>query len=75
MQYNKQVAVQFVCNTAGDGHWSNKAKPVHCNAVAVYYDDYDEDDSYSALVNVHFTAASWNVQRDGLVYSDTQFAE
>ena len=57
-------------HTAGDGYWSNEAKDVDVAKLDLQYISNDKD--FGELC-VHFTTDSWDVNTDGLVYTDTQF--
>ena len=55
--------------TSGDGYYSSKRKPVRLTKLELI--KYDGD-NYGEL-RVHFDTRSWNVDRDGLIYSDKLF--
>ena len=57
-------------NTNGNGYWSNKRKAVDVTKLDLQY--IDEDKDFGELC-VHFTQASWDVNTDGLVYTDKLF--
>ena len=57
-------------STGGDGYWSNTAKDVDVTMLDLQYISNDKD--FGELC-VHFTTDSWDVNTDGLVYTDTQF--
>ena len=57
-------------HTAGDGYWSNEAKDVDVAKLDLQYISNDKD--FGELC-VHFTTDSWDVNTDGLIYTDTQF--
>jgi hypothetical protein len=55
--------------TAGDGLWSNKKQSVDCTGYEVHGiqgDDFGE-------LRVYFDTRTWNVETDGLIYTDTGF--
>ena len=56
-------------STGGDGYWSDKAKTVKTTKVVVSA----FDDKFGELM-VYFDK-SWNVKKDGLIYTDSQFLE
>jgi hypothetical protein len=68
--------VNFVLNTAGNGLWSNVAKPVRVVKLELsVWDDELEDDElpdYGEL-KVYFDTADWDTYEDGLIYTDSQF--
>ena len=57
-------------STGGDGYWSNTAKDVDVTMLDLQYISNDKD--FGELC-VHFTTDSWDVNTDGLIYTDTQF--
>ena len=65
---NKQQAVIF--NTDGSGYWSNTAKAVHVVDMQLGY--VDKDKEYGELC-VYFNKATWDVNVDGLIYTDKLF--
>ena len=57
-------------NTSGDGYWSNKRATVLVEYIALNY--CDETDEFGELC-VKFNTDTWNVDKDGLIYTDAQF--
>ena len=57
-------------NTAGNGYWSNTAKAVDVTMLDLQYISNNKD--FGELC-VHFTTDSWNVNTDGLIYTDKLF--
>lgn len=57
-------------HTNGLGYWSNKRKAVDVTALDLQY--IDEDKEFGELC-VHFTQDSWDVNVDGLIYTDKLF--
>lgn len=57
-------------NTVGDGYWSSKAAAVKVTGLHLAY--LDEENKFGEL-RVVFDTKTWNVQRDGLIYTDSQF--
>ena len=57
-------------NTNGLGYWSNKRKAVDVTKLDLQYISNDKD--FGELC-VHFTRDSWDVDTDGLIYTDKQF--
>jgi hypothetical protein len=55
----------FKAQTSGDGYWSRSIKPVRVTKI-VYEEEFDS-------VNVYFDTATWNIDLDGLIYTDTRF--
>jgi hypothetical protein len=63
-------AVTF--NTDGSGYWSRTAKAVRITDMRLGY--VDEDKEFGELC-VYFNTEDWNVNKDGLIYTDRQFKE
>ena len=61
-----------IFNTAGDGYWSNKAKAVEIVDMRLGYVSDEKD--FGELC-VYFNTATWDVNTDGLIYTDKQFAQ
>ncbi len=61
---------QTIFSTAGDGYWSNVAKPVLITDMQL---GYVSDDGDFGELRVYFDTAYWNVNTDGLIYTDSQF--
>jgi hypothetical protein len=71
--FNKEQAmieVSAVLQTKGDGYWSEVAK---CVAVTGIYVPYIAEDADFGELRVYFDTATWNVNEDGLIYTDTRF--
>lgn len=62
-------------STDGSGYWSRQAKPVKCLSLqvgsATLSDDTKKVDF--AELRVFFDPESWNVKKDGLIYTDRQW--
>ena len=56
--------------TAGDGYWSTVAKTVEITALQLAYVNDELD---FGELRVRFNTASWDVNTDGLIYTDTLF--
>lgn len=61
-----KLKIKFTCNTAGDGLWSRQKKAVKVVALELLEGYMDE-------LRVHFDVASWDIDEDGLVYTDKGF--
>lgn len=61
---------KVVFNTAGDGYWSNVSKPVEIVDMRINY--VNDEQSFGELC-VYFNTDTWNVNVDGLIYTDSQF--
>lgn len=64
------MTVQFM--TAGDGYWSAIETAVTIKDILVTY--CNEDKSFGELA-VFFDTDTWNVEHDGLIYTDGDFIE
>ena len=58
-------------NTIGDGYWSNIQKSV---TVTGYTVDGYHGDEFGEL-RVYFKIEDWNIDNDGLIYTDSVFLE
>ena len=56
--------------TAGDGYWSTASKVVEITDMRISY--CDEEKEFGELC-VHFNTATWDVNTDGLIYTDGDF--
>jgi hypothetical protein len=61
-------AVTF--NTAGDGYWSRAQKTVEIVDMRVTY--VNDERTFGELC-VYFNTADWDVNKDGLIYTDSEF--
>lgn len=59
-----------IFNTSGDGYWSTVAKAVEIVDMRLGYVSDDED--FGELC-VYFNTDTWDVNKDGLIYTDKQF--
>jgi hypothetical protein len=58
--------------TAGDGYWSDVSKEVDIEDMRVTYVSSDKD--FGELC-VYFDTSDWDVNKDGLIYTDKLFLE
>jgi hypothetical protein len=58
--------------TAGDGYWGDVSKTVKVTHISVPYINDEQD--FGELC-VHFDTDTWNVDTDGLIYTDSKFLE
>ena len=65
MKFDRQV--NFITKTDGKGYWSETKKTVKINRVVLA--SISDDSSYGEL-RAYFDPKDWNVDRDGLIYSD-----
>jgi hypothetical protein len=61
---------KVVFNTSGDGYWSNVAKAVEIVDMQL---GYVSDELDFGELRVYFNTDTWNVNTDGLIYTDKQF--
>lgn len=57
-------------NTSGDGYWSTVAKAVRITDMRLGYVSDEED---FAELCVYFNTDDWDVNKDGLIYTDKGF--
>ena len=62
--------VTATLNTNGNGYWSNKAKAVDITGLQL---SYTNDELDFGELRVFFNTATWDVNTDGLIYTDKQF--
>ena len=63
---------QVVLHTAGDGYWSTAQKAVRIVDIKITY--VNEDRDFGELC-VYFNTEDWDVETDGLIYTDSTFLE
>ena len=63
---------KHVLNTCGDGYWSSRSAPVEITRMDIAY--LNEEQDFGEL-RVYFTADSWNINKDGLIYTDSQWLD
>lgn len=61
---------KVIFNTAGDGYWSNVAKAVEVVDMQLNYCNEEKD---FGELQVYFNTATWDVDADGLIYTDSLF--
>ena len=65
---NQFYDVNFVTQTNGRGYWTSKKKTIKINKVFIHtFDGADQD---FGELRAYFDAKEWDVDNDGLVYSD-----
>ena len=64
--------VNATLNTNGHGYCSNKAKAVEITGLQLAYTNDELD--FGELC-VYFNTAKWDVNKDGLIYTDSLFLE
>lgn len=65
-----QLKNDVVLNTNGRGLWSRTATAVAVTKLVVPY--VDEEEQFGEL-RVYFDTATWNIDEDGLIYTDPHF--
>lgn len=61
-----------VLHTCGDGYWSTAAKAVTVTALQLAYTNDELD---FGELRVQFARGDWDVNKLGLIYTDTQFLD
>ena len=64
--------METVFNTCGDGYWSEVAKAVRIVDMRLGYVSDERD--FGELC-VYFNTEDWDVERDGLIYTDSAFLD
>jgi len=59
-------------NTDGSGYWSNKAKAIQIVDMKL---GYVADDKEFGELCVYFNTQDWDVNTDGLIYTDNAFLD
>jgi hypothetical protein len=59
-----------VLDTDGSGYWSDIVKSVKCTGIDIGYVNDEKD---FGELRVYFDTATWDVNEDGLIYTDRQF--
>ena len=62
--------METIFSTSGKGYWSNVAKPVQVTDMRLAY--VNEDKDFGEL-RVYFNTKFWDVNTDGLIYTDKGF--
>lgn len=65
------MLAKVIFNTDGKGYWSNVAKAVEVVDMQVSYCNEDKD---FGELRVYFNTATWDTDKDGLIYTDNLFA-
>ena len=61
---------KVIFNTYGNGYWSRTAKSVEIVDMQL---GYVADELDFGELRVYFNTDTWDVNKDGLIYTDTQF--
>lgn len=62
--------MQTILSTIGDGYWSDVARPVQVTDMRLAYVNDDKD---FGELRVYFNTKYWDVNEDGLIYTDSNF--
>ena len=63
---------RVVFSTAGDGYWSNVSKDVEVTDMQLGYVSDEQD---FGELRVYFDTDTWDVNKDGLIYTDSRFKQ
>jgi hypothetical protein len=63
----------IILNTDGKGLWSNKSKPVIITGINCMIGKAEDEDRFIGELMVRFDLASWDTDKDGLIYTDDLF--
>ncbi len=63
---------RVVFSTVGDGYWSNVSKDVEITDMQL---GYVNDEGDFGELRVYFNTDTWNVNTDGLIYTDSKFKQ
>ncbi len=63
----------IILNTNGTGLWSQKSKPVIVTGLDCIITKMEGEDQLFGELMVRFDPASWDTDKDGLIYTDDQF--
>ena len=64
--------METIFSTCGDGYWSNVAKPVQITDMRLAYVNDERD---FGELRVYFNTKFWDVNTDGLIYTDSNFLD
>ena len=64
------IKVNATLHTSGGGYWSNTKAAVEITALQL---SYTNDELDFGELRVRFNAATWDVNKLGLIYTDKQF--
>ena len=65
----------IILNTDGKGLWSRQAKPVIVTSLDCVISKMEDEDNLFGELCVRFDLASWNTDKDGLIYTDDLFVK
>jgi len=64
------LVVNKSLNTSGNGLWSSKVESVKVTGLDL---EYVNDEGVYGELRVYFDTTSWDIDKDGLIYTDKQF--
>jgi hypothetical protein len=67
------METSIILNTDGKGLWSRQAKPVTVTGLNCIITKMEDEDRLFGELTVGFDLASWDTDKDGLIYTDDQF--
>ncbi len=62
--------MDVIFHTSGDGYWSNVSQAVRITDMQL---GYVSDEGDFGELRVYFDTKTWDVNKDGLIYTDSQF--
>jgi hypothetical protein len=66
----KDIPVQWAIQTGGDGLWSSRSTIVEVTGLTIKWEGGN-----LVEINASFDPNTWDVERDGLIYTDKMFLE
>ena len=70
--YTIKVKKPFVCEAYGNGYWSYENKKTTVKKITFEVGNFTGD-SVILYAKVFFTQKEWNIEKDGLIYTDTNW--
>lgn len=67
------METSIILNTDGKGLWSRQTKPVIVTGLDCIITKMEDEDRLFGELMVRFDTASWNTDKDGLIYTDDLF--
>ena len=67
------MEITIILNTDGSGLWSRQAKPVVVTGLDCIITKMEDEDPLFGELMVRFDLASWDTDKDGLIYTDDLF--
>lgn len=63
----------IIINTDGQGLWSRQSKPVIVTGLDCIITKMEDENQLFGELMVRFDTASWDTDKDGLIYTDDRF--